>query len=167
MGGTFVSVGNAIQPFDRLIGAVADVASGLPQKVVVQHGNTPFPGREGCIARAFINMDEFVRQVQQADLLILHAGAGSVIHAMQAGKVPVVMPRRAKYGEHVDDHQLEFAHALAGANKIVCAEEAADLPGAITKAMELQRSVSKSFAFPQLVNLVRNSLREAERMSKK
>src|SRR5690242_15296157 len=102
---TFVSLGNATQSFRRLTDAVMKIAFLLPQPLVVQHGNTVFQGA-GHNAKPFMSMEEFDRLVCQADLLIMHAGAGSVIHAIQAGKVAVVMPRLAKYGEIIDDHQL-------------------------------------------------------------
>src|SRR4051794_18675758 len=102
---TYVSVGNATQPFPRLLDAVIKIAYRLPQPVIVQHGSTPFTSTH-CIASPFVQMGEFERLIEQAELLILHAGAGSVIHAARAGKVPVVMPRRVQFAELVDDHQI-------------------------------------------------------------
>ncbi len=157
---TFVSVGNANQPFSRLIEAVAAIAPKLPQNVVVQHGHTPLPAVAGCIAMPFVEMEEFSRYVAEADLLILHAGAGSVIHAVQAGKVPVVMPRRAQYGEHVDDHQLEFARALAGAGKVVIVEEEVCLLDAATEAMKRQDVARPAAANTRMVSLIGEALRE-------
>lgn len=161
---TFVSAGNATQPFNRLIEAVLRIASKLPQPVVVQHGNTLFQGA-GCIPRPFMQMVEFSEHVAEAELLILHAGAGSVIHALQAGKIPVVMPRRAQYGEHVDDHQLEFARALAEEGKVVVAEEPDDLIGAAEKAMKRQSMAQPLDASPLMVGLISDVLRDyAERL---
>ncbi|MCK9418611.1 MAG: multidrug MFS transporter [Nitrospirae bacterium] len=156
---TFVSVGNATQPFDRLIEAVLRIASRLPQPVIVQHGNTLLQCT-GCISRPFMEMTEFSQHVEKAELLILHAGAGSVIQAIQAGKVPVVMPRRAKYGEHVDDHQLEFARALAEMGKVVVAEEPEDLIIAIEEARKRQGMAHALNKRPPLVDLIDETLRE-------
>lgn len=157
---TFVSVGNATQPFNRLIESVLKIAPKLPQAVVVQHGNTPFQGTGGCLARPFVEMGEFGLLVAQAELLILHAGAGSVIHAIQAGKIPVVMPRRAKYGEHVDDHQWEFARELAEAGKVVVAEEPDDLIGAVEEAVKRQSMARPVDAEALMVGLISEVLRE-------
>lgn len=157
---TFVSVGNAIQPFSRLIEAVLKISPKLPQSVVVQHGNTPFPITGECIARPFVEMGEFGQYITCAELLILHAGAGSVIHAIQAGKIPVIMPRRTKYGEHVDDHQLEFARILAGVGKVVVAEEPEDLIWAADEAMARQCMPRPSDAAPRMVGLISEVLRE-------
>lgn len=135
---TFISVGNATQPFPRLLDEVARLATTLPQPVLVQHGATPFQS-DACRPLPFVNMSEFEQLMGDAELLILHAGAGSVIHAVRLGKVPVVMPRRAIYGEHVDDHQVEFAKALAAAGRVVVADDTTPLCNAVQQALELQR----------------------------
>lgn len=163
---TFVSVGNAHQPFGRLLEAVRAIAQRLPQPVIVQHGYTPFDDA-GCTRVSFLGMDEFIRQICNSDLLITHAGAGSVIHALQAGKVPVIMPRRFSLGEHINDHQVEFARALADIGKAILAEETSDLEGAVEKALRLQRTSehnasNKNFV-PPMVELVDQVLSEHAR----
>ena len=40
--------------------------------------------------------------------MITHGGPASFIEVLQAGKIPVVVPRLAEFGEHVNDHQEEF-----------------------------------------------------------
>jgi UDP-N-acetylglucosamine transferase subunit ALG13 len=153
---TFVSVGNALQPFSRLLDAVARHADAWPQPVIVQFGHTQF-SFEKSVAYRFLDMPEFSRMVEQAELLVMHAGAGSVIHAIHAGKLPVVMPRRVRYGEHIDDHQLEFSHALASMNRVILAEEPEDLPAAVSNA--LVRAVNRQVsAEPVIVGLVREAL---------
>jgi UDP-N-acetylglucosamine transferase subunit ALG13 len=154
---TFVSVGNATQPFRRLLDEVARLAAVLPQPVVVQHGATPFQA-DACRALPFVDMNEFERLVASAELLILHAGAGSVIHAVRAGKVPVVMPRRALYGEHIDDHQIEFARALAAAGRVVVADDAAQLRDAVQRALLLQREMGKVSSTSTMLKLIDETL---------
>jgi UDP-N-acetylglucosamine transferase subunit ALG13 len=136
-----------------LLDAVSAIAQTLPQPIVVQHGSTPIMNAH-WIAVPFVELREFERLVQQADLLILHAGAGSVIHAVRAGKVPVVMPRRVQYGEHVDDHQMEFARALFEAGRVILVENAESLQAAVNAAIAKQRSglvVGEQSAMVQLV----------------
>jgi UDP-N-acetylglucosamine transferase subunit ALG13 len=150
-------VGNATQPFSRLLDEVTRLALQLPQPVVVQHGGTPFQ-TDLCEAIPFVEMREFERLVAGAELLILHAGAGSVIHAVRAGKVPVVMPRRLKYDEHVDDHQVEFAAALEAAGRVAVAYEPAQLEDAVRRALEMQRSAGMSKDESLMVRLVGETL---------
>lgn len=134
------------------------MAARLPQPVVVQHGYTAFDDSI-CTRMPFLSMEEFIRRVHDAELLIMHAGAGSVIHAVGAGKIPVIMPRRVAYGEHVNDHQVEFAQALAAAGKVVMVENQDDLERAAEEAMARQRQLSnrdggRKDSLPPLVGLV-------------
>ena len=155
---TFVSLGNGTQPFQRLIDAVLALAPRLPQPVIVQHGNTVVTGG-GFVARSFMSMEEFAKSIAHAELLILHGGAGSVIHAIQVGKIPVIMPRLAKYGEIVDDHQLEFASALAKVGKVVLAEKSEDLTEAVAEALRRQRVTRASLETPRTVHMIDAVLR--------
>lgn len=134
---TFVSVGNPHQPFSRLLAEVERVAGQLPQPVTVQHGHTPFASSR-CRAVPFMSMDEFEREIAQSALVILHAGGGGVLHAVQSGKVPVIVPRRLAHGEHLDDHQLDNARELGASGKAVVAEDPADLLQAAGQALARQ-----------------------------
>lgn len=163
---TFVSVGNATQPFARLLEAVCQAAPHLPQPVFVQYGVATDFSCPGCSAVAFLEMDEFARRVSEAELLILHAGAGSVIHAIRAGKVPVVMARRSRCGEHVDDHQIEFANALAKMGKVAVAEGVDDLLEAVAEASRLQKDRVLSAVNPPMVGLVGEVLQKMDRLSR-
>jgi UDP-N-acetylglucosamine transferase subunit ALG13 len=104
-------------------------------------------------------MEEFMTLVGEAELIVCHAGAGTLLHVLNAGKVPVVMPRRAKYGEVIDDHQLELVTALAEQRRIVPALEAADLVCAIEKARQMQARPIPGSA-PMMVNLVSQAVEE-------
>lgn len=96
--------------------------------------------------------------VAEAELLIMHGGAGSIIHSLQMGKVPVVMPRLSKYGEIIDDHQLEFVLALAESGRIVLAREPSDLAQAVSKALSRQRSAGSFSAMSPMIDMVRTAL---------
>jgi UDP-N-acetylglucosamine transferase subunit ALG13 len=76
---------------------------------------------------------EFERLAAGASLVISHGGT-TVLEVVRLGKVPVVMPRRRKYGEHVNDHQLEFVELLAAEGRVAPAWEPEDLPHAVVEA---------------------------------
>lgn len=156
---TFVSVGNATQPFMRMLEAVCKIADQLPQPVFVQFGAASSFDCPACAGAAYIDMEAFERRVNEAELLILHAGAGSVIHAVRAGKTPVIVPRRASLGEHVDEHQHEFARELEKTGKVVLAHDAATILSAARLA--LQRQQMQATEAPHeaaMVGMVRRAL---------
>ena len=133
----FVTVGNATQGFHRLLNAVDRLAGeGLLKgdEVLIQAGKSAGFRSSRCKVVDFLAVERFVEAIREADLVICHAGAGTLFHIFQSGKVPVVMPRRKLYGEHVDDHQLELAEALAQEGRIIQAYEPQDLSDAVTEA---------------------------------
>lgn len=158
----FVTVGNATVPFSRLLNEVERLAeAGVfgEQPVIVQSGNNEAFCPKRCLKCSFISMEEFMTLVGEAELIVCHAGAGTLLHVLNAGKVPVVMPRRAQYGEVIDDHQLELVAALAEQHRIVPALEPDDLVYAIGKARQMQARPIPASA-PMMVNLVAQAVEE-------
>lgn len=135
----FVTVGNANDNSMRTLAAVdALAAQGFfgAEPVIIQSGNNPGFVPQSARATPFMDMEEFVRHVREARVVICHAGAGTLSHVLATGKTPVVVPRRAKYGEVVDDHQLELLEAFVARRLVVSAHEPEDLPAAIREASQ-------------------------------
>ncbi len=157
----FVTVGNSTQDFRRLLETVDTLAGQgtLGDRVFMQVGNCPGFTPLHCDAAPFLSPEEFQRKMQEARLVICHAGAGTLLHIFRAGKVPVVMPRRKKYGEHVDDHQVESVRLLTEEGRVVAAYEAEDLPAAIIEAT--RRSAQPLRPSPtKMIELVAQAIRE-------
>lgn len=132
----FVTVGTHEQQFDRLVRAVDELkASGaIDEPVFIQTGYCTYKPRH-CEWERFVPAPEMRGRMEAADVVVTHGGPSSFIEAMAAGKVPVVVPRREKSGEHVNDHQETFVRLVAGRlGGIVPAYDVADLPAAIEEA---------------------------------
>ena len=55
--------------------------------------------------------------------MITHSGVATIIKGLKLKKKVLVVPRLKKYGEHVDDHQLQIANAFSERNFVeVCVE---------------------------------------------
>jgi len=145
---TFISIGNAKQPFTRFFKMIDSVEKHLPLPIIIQYGHTLYENKS-MDAFDFIDMEEFSQQINQAKLIILHAGAGSVIHAISAGKKPIIIPRESQYGEHVDDHQLEFSVKLAALDKAYVARNVDDLKESIESALNENTSSGSSPEIPE------------------
>lgn len=150
-----VTVGNATQGFRRLLEAVDGLAGqGFfnGEAVLIQRGNDPCFVARHCQQEDWLPMEVFREAVREASVVICHAGAGTLMHVFRAGKVPVAMPRRKKYGEHVDDHQVELVKALVSQGQVVAAYEPEDLPDAVVEARERKRD--PTLASSRMVALV-------------
>ncbi len=110
-----VTVGTEQYPFNALldwVGALMQAGFIAPEEeVVVQYGAcTRFPDRVKIYQR--LPESEFKALVAQARLVIAHCGEGTAL-LLKTFNVPyVLVPRTQRWGEHVDNHQLEMAAAL-------------------------------------------------------
>jgi UDP-N-acetylglucosamine transferase subunit ALG13 len=126
----FITVGASPFPFDRMLRAVARLPG---QRLFVQHG----PGEPPVDAARtvdFLSFAELIEAVDAADVVVSHAGAGTIICALQAGHTPVLVPRLQRYGETVDDHQLELARALEAQSRVVVAWDSDRIAEAVAAA---------------------------------
>jgi len=110
----FVTVGTHEQPFDRLIWAMDDLVQRgvVTEEVIIQTGYSTYEPRD-CKWQKLFGYGEMEDLVRRARIVITHGGPASFMMPLQMGKVPVVVPRQHRYGEHVNDHQLEFCKALS------------------------------------------------------
>ena len=53
--------------------------------------------------------NEIDELIDKAEIIITHSGTGSIIGALKKKKKLIIIPRLKKYGEHVDNHQMELA----------------------------------------------------------
>lgn len=123
----FVALGSHHQSFERLVQAVEALED---SGVVVQHGHSRRPENVAG-AVDFMDLPELLQHVERARIVIIHAGVGTVLAAIQAGHVPIVVPRQKRYNEHVDDHQAELARALDSSGHAIAVWDMADLADAV------------------------------------
>jgi UDP-N-acetylglucosamine transferase subunit ALG13 len=130
----FVTVGNALVPFDRLLRWVDDAVSRLQAlpSGLCQHGPSRVRPR-ALVPRERLSRAEFEDEMARADVVICHAGVGTLADALRTGHRPIVVPRRAALGEIVNDHQLEIVAALAADGRIEAIDGAAELFEALAR----------------------------------
>lgn len=141
--------------FERLLRGLESVEA---DELVVQHGPGA-PPTNASRAVAWMPFDEVLAQIERADKIVSHAGVGTILCATRAGHVPVVMPRLRRHGETVDDHQLDLARALAGTERLILAEEPAELGEALARAPS--RRSGSALDGSALIAAVRNELTQS------
>ena len=138
----FVTVGTHEQQFDRLIEAVDCLVanSAITEPVFAQTGYSAFEPTH-CTWSKFVPSMDMARYMHEADVVVTHGGPSSFVEAMAAGKVPVVVPRYERFGEHVNDHQEAFVRLVfERQGGIVPVYDIADLANAIEEARRLSAS---------------------------
>lgn len=129
----FVTVGTHEQPFDRLLKEMDRlVETGvITEEVFIQSGYTDYECKH-CKWSKLLPYSDMEKYVKEARLVITHGGPSSFIMPLQVGKTPIVVPRQEKYGEHVNDHQLNFALEVEKRQKnILVVQEISDLQDTI------------------------------------
>jgi len=119
----FVTVGTEL-PFNRLVRAVDEWAglTGRGDQVFAQTGHSEFAPRH-IRSSTMLDGRDFRRLFSEADLVIAHAGMGTIISALEAGQPLVVVPRRADLGEHRNDHQRATVDRLVERGLVTAVDE--------------------------------------------
>jgi len=109
----FVTVGTHEQPFDRLIRAVDHLKKEgtITENVFIQSGYSDY-SPVYCDWEKMIRHAQMQEKIREARLVITHGGPASVMDVIVAGKSPIVVPRQVAYGEHVDNHQVNFCRFM-------------------------------------------------------
>lgn len=147
-------VGTHHQQFNRLLKEVET----LPGEKLVQYGHSTYQPA-GSKNVAFLPFEETRAAIEQAEVVITHAGTGTVMMALSLGKRPVVAPRYKKFDEHVDDHQLELVATLKAADLIEPWMPGEDLSAAVARAKTGQGQVLRPPS-PNLVNFLKRKIEE-------
>lgn len=124
-------LGTHEQQFDRLLKAVDALDIAEPR--IVQTGYSRYVPQH-CTAHEFLPFEQVESLMKEASVVITHAGTGTVMLALSLGKTPIVVPRLAKYGEHVDDHQIELVESLGELDLIIPLMDGDDLAAKIALA---------------------------------
>lgn len=110
----FVTVGTHEQPFNRLVKYVDELKKEnfITDEVIIQTGFTTYEPMY-CKWNKLLPYKDMIKNVANARIVITHGGPASFVMPLQIGKIPIVVPRQKKFDEHVNDHQVEFAKAVA------------------------------------------------------
>lgn len=106
-----VTLGTHDYPFDALVDRVRELLDD-DVEITWQLGATVAPPDLPGVVHESLPFERLVELIDASDVVISHAGTGSIVTALEAGKVPVVVPRRQQRREHVDDHQLITANEV-------------------------------------------------------
>lgn len=109
----FVTVGTHEQPFDRLIECVDQLKCKgiIEDEVIIQTGFSSYVPKF-CKWNKMLPYDQMKKNIADAKIIITHGGPASFIVPLQMGKTPIVVPRQAGLGEHVNNHQVDFVQAV-------------------------------------------------------
>lgn len=109
----FVTVGTHEQPFDRLVKCIDKLkeVGTVSEEVIIQSGYCTYKP-EYCIWKKSFSYKEMESNIANARIVITHGGPSSFIAPLQLGKTPIVVPRKHEFGEHINNHQVDFCRTV-------------------------------------------------------
>lgn len=130
----FVITGIHEHGFNRLVKAVDDLAKkDSISDVCIQTGFSDYEPKY-CKWYQAVDYDEFESQMDNADIIISHGGAGCIAGALERNKTTIVVPRYKIFDEHNNDHQLELASDLEKAGRVLVVRDIKLLKDTIERA---------------------------------
>jgi len=106
----FVNVGTTY-PFDRLTRKMDFIAKNKKYEIFLQIGKSNYSPKN-CKYKDFFDDVNFQKMLNWADIVVSHAGVGSILEVIGTKKKLILIPRMKKFEEAVDDHQIEICKAF-------------------------------------------------------
>ena len=142
----FVTVGTHEQPFNRLVEYMDKWAESHDEEVVIQTGFSTYEP-EHCQWSKLYPYKTMIEMVDNARIVITHGGPSSFIMPLQIGKVPIVVPRKKEYDEHVNDHQVDFCNQVAKRqSNIIVVEDVSKLGDTLGRYDEIVGSMKNGLS---------------------
>ena len=123
----FVTVGSRNYPFDRLFKKLDELYEDgtLTEEMFAQVGTSSYQPKHFAY-KDFISPEEFEKKRDAADIVVSHGASGSIMKALYAGKKIIAVSRLAKYGEHLNDHQIQNNEAFSSNGYVLMASPELD-----------------------------------------
>lgn len=149
-----VTLGTQDKNFVRLLEKIDQLINNglIKDKVIVQAGFTKY-NSENMEIFDLIPQDEFNDLMDKADIIITHGGVGNIISALEKNKKVIAVPRLAKYGEHINDHQTQIIAKFNALGYIIGLQDVDELDDAVKqiKKFKLKKFVHDN---SKMLNLV-------------
>lgn len=142
----FVTVGTHEQSFDRLLKYIDNMVENgqIKEEIICQKG---FSDYEPINYKAdkLLPYEKMQENMQKARIVITHGGPASFLDPLKFGKIPIVVPRKKEFNEHVNNHQLEFSKEVEKRmNNIIVVEDEVALSDAIMNYDEIVKKMTVS-----------------------
>ena len=116
----FITLGSQKFQFNRLLEQIdLLIEKGvIKEDVLAQTGASDYKPKHFNY-KDFMTQDEFRENMSKSNFVITHAGTGAIITALKFDKKVIAIPRLARFGEHVDDHQIQLIDEFKELNPFI------------------------------------------------
>ncbi len=151
----FATVGTQLH-FDRMMLLLENWARESDADVFCQTGPTSITF-EKCDHIEFVTPADYEKMMSRCDVLVAHAGIGSILSAMKYSKPIIIFPRKASLGEHRNEHQLATAKQFEGKRGVYVAYTSKELLDLLNCHKTLLTGETlPNYASSSLINCLKN-----------
>ena len=147
----FVTIGTHPDQFDRLIRRIDEIAPKIKEEIIVQRGFTRYVPKN---IKYFEFTDEMDKYYKKARIVIAQSATSLIEFILKYGKPVITVPREAKYKEHINDHQVEFAEYFAKKANVLMIRNMNDLTVELLKKYNKKPKINLGGLF-KLQNKIR------------
>ncbi|WEG13386.1 glycosyltransferase [Pullulanibacillus sp. KACC 23026] len=159
----FVTVGSRNYPFDRLFIKLDELYEKgfLKEEMFAQIGVSKYRPKYFEF-KDFISQEEFKQKVEEASIVVSHGASGSIMKALNAGKKVIAVTRLEKYGEHINDHQIQNNEAFSINGYVIPVFEMEELEKAFLSIYEGTDNLKswKNSDPKSIINIIDNFIQE-------
>jgi len=138
----FVTVGTHEQQFNRLVEYMDKYAEAHPdEEIIIQTGFSTYEPKKATWSKLY-PYKTMIEMVDKARIVITHGGPSSFIMPLQISKIPIVVPRNHEYGEHINNHQIDFCRKVTDRQRnIIVIENVEELGEMLDKYDEVVKKM--------------------------
>ena len=129
----------------------------LNDDIYAQIGNSTYYPKYYSYSK-LLSRDDYERMINECDLLITHAGVGTILQGLKLKKKIIVFPRLERFNEHVDDHQLQIARNFANKNYVLMCKDESDLEKMINESINFTSKYQNNESSNKIVDFIINYL---------
>ena len=152
----FVTLGSQKFQFNRLLIEIDKLIEEgkITNKVFAQTGYSDYKPKNYNY-KNFLDRDEFSNMMDKCNIVITHGGTGAIIAAVKKKKKVIAVPRLKKFGEHVDNHQLQITEQFKEMKFVESISEIGEIENAL--------KIINKIKFNTYVSNTKNILESIER----
>lgn len=150
-----VLLGTQNNDFHRLLDEIdKNIENGIiKDEVIVQSGFTKYYSKNMKIFN-LVPKQELENLVDKADLIITHAGVGSIEMSLEKNKKVIAVARKKEFGEHVNNHQKEIQKEFSKKGFLIGIENVENLGQAIEKSKNFVPIIYKKSKNNEMINII-------------
>lgn len=153
----FATAGTQKFPFDRMF-SMLDFVLDKEQinEVFAQIGTSSYQPRNYQYVQ-YLNQEQFNYYMENCDCVVTHSGVGTILNGIRHKKAVIVIPRLKEYKEHIDNHQVEIAHAFSSKGYVIYCNNKEELTNALLNYRQFTPNEYVSQTY-NIENIIRNYL---------